>query len=74
MITTIEEFRSYLAEMSARADTVNRGGWEPMCAQMWKQFLPHAIHFWTVAGVLNQIADTIDPPKEDNDEGDTNDE
>jgi hypothetical protein len=76
MIITIEEFKKYLAEMSTRADEVSRQGWpeatnvESLAAQMWKQFLPHALAFWTIAGTLNLIAETLDPPKEDEDEDD----
>jgi hypothetical protein len=76
-IHTLEELNAYLSEMSARADEIKRQGWpiasnvESICAHMWKQFLPHAITFWTTAGVLEQIAACIAPPQtneEDNDD------
>jgi hypothetical protein len=76
VITTIDEFKNYLSEMNARADFIAGQGWpeatnvESICAQMWVQFLPHAVKFWTVAGMLNQIADCLEPPVEDKEEDD----
>ena len=56
MINTMDELFAYLDEMTNRAKTA--AGYnvvanvESICAQMWKRCTPHALTFWTTAGVL----------------------
>lgn len=53
----VEEFKAYLTEMLGRADnTVSTAN---MRAQMWGRFLPAALEFWGMAGVLERIADHV---------------
>ena len=59
----VEEFKRYLTEMLGRAD--NTVSTENLRAAMWTRFLPEAIRFWTLAGVLERIADQIKEPSED---------
>lgn len=67
----VGEFKRYLAEMLDSAErTVST---ENLRAQMWAHFLPEAIRFWTVAGVLERIADHIKEPSEE-DEGEIADD
>ena len=71
MITTIEELRAYLDLMLERAATYHTtANIESMCARMWKEFTPHALSFWTTAGVLEHIAAVLSPPVEDDDDTD----
>lgn len=61
----VDEFKRYLTEMLERASkTVST---ESLRAQMWARFLPEAISFWTLSGVLERIAEQI-KPKDDSDD------
>jgi hypothetical protein len=68
----VVEFKRYLNEMLARAE--NTVSTENLRAAMWTRFLPEAVSFWTLAGVLERIADHIKEPSEDEEkEPDTDD-
>jgi len=67
-----ERFKNYLRVMADRAGN-SPSPVENLQAVMWREFLPAALHFWTTAGCLEQIAALIAEPSDDDDE-ETDDE
>lgn len=58
----VATFKAYLTEMLGRAE--NTVSTEALRARMWSAFLPTAIEFWTLSGVLERIAAVVAEPDE----------
>jgi hypothetical protein len=78
MITTLDKLKEHLSAHIEGITHMKGNSWpeslnvESVCAHIWKDFTPHALTFWTTSGVLNHIAECLDPPAED--EGGADDE
>jgi hypothetical protein len=73
-IHEMDELLAYLDEMTKRAKSAApfgvKANVESICAHMWQRFTPHALSFWTPAGVLQHIATCLSPPEPEADEED----